>query len=465
MHELNRVSAVELQQLIGSRQVSPVEAVSASLERLEEVEGAINAFARRTPELALDAARDAERAVASGRHSALSGIPLSVKDLIDVAGVETSFGSRAMVGNVARADAPSVERIRAAGASILGKTTTTEFGCKAGGGDSPLTGITRNPWDLAKSTGGSSAGAAASVAAGVTPFALGTDGGGSVRIPAALCGLVGVKGQFGRVPVYPPSATPTLGHVGVIARTVRDAALLFGIAAGYDARDAASVPEQGLDYLGSCDRPISGMRVAWSPTLGYARCSPEVLATTEKCVSLLEAEGATVELVDTVFDADPLESWNAEFYAGVGYRLRQFLDETPEILDPAVVQVLKGALYEQTVERYFAQVFRRYEIRELFRAFLEPYDVLVTPTLPVADLPAGANVPPGYEDRNIVSWVYYTYPFNLTGNPALSVPAGTSDAGMPVGLQVVAKSHREPDLFRVAAAVERAQPWPLFPPI
>ena len=229
-------SAVELRELVLSKEVSPVELLDHSLARLDEVEPKLNSFVTVTEDVARAAARSAEKAVMDGDPPGLlHGLPLSVKDLIAMDGVRWTFGSKSTADNVAALDAPAVERVRKAGAVILGKTTTSEFGCKAVG-DSPLTGITRNPWNLSKTPGGSSAGAASSVAAGVTPFALGTDGGGSLRIPGSLTGLFAVKPQFARVPIFPESAAPTLSHVGPMTRTVRDAALLLTAIAGFDRR-------------------------------------------------------------------------------------------------------------------------------------------------------------------------------------------------------------------------------------
>lgn len=459
--EFAYMTAAEIRHLVLSKQASAVEVVTSALERLDSLEPALNAFVVRTPELALEAARRADGVVASGGATGpLLGVPISVKDLIDLGGVPTRFGSKTTSMTPAAADAPSVERIKAGGSCILGKTTTTEFGCKAGGGDSPLTGITRNPWHPAKSPGGSSAGAAASVAAGITPVALGTDGGGSCRIPAALCGLVGVKAQYGRVPVFPASATPSLGHVGAIARTVTDAAQLLHVLSGFDPRDPASVAEPVPDFVGACRQGVAGLRVAWSPTLGYARVlDNEVLTLALEAVHSLEEAGCVVETVEQVFDEDPIELWNAEFYAGVGLKLKAALDKSKHLLDPAVATLLGNALYGQTLEEYFTKFFRRFQLREDFRRLLDRYDVLITPTLPVADLCAGVNVPAGLEDRNVVSWVYYTYPFNLTGNPAASVPCGFTRAAMPVGLQIVGGTLREVDVFRVAGALESALPW------
>lgn len=451
-------TALGIRTAIVRKEISASEIMAETLSRMEALEPTLNAFVTPMPEQAMEAARAADKVLAEGgQPGPLHGVPISVKDLINVGGVRTTFGSRTMADNVAEADAPSVERARAAGACVIGKTTTTEFGCKAGGGDSPLTGVTRNAWDPSKTTGGSSAGAATSVAAGVTPFALGTDGGGSIRIPASLCGVFGLKAQFGRVPVFPTSATPTLAHVCPLSRTVRDAALLLGVVSGFDARDPASVSAPVPDYLAACETPVEGLRVAWSPTLGYAKPLPEVLEVTEKAVHTLEKLGCSVDLVDEVMD-DPVDLWSAEFYAGAGTRLKDALRTSRELLDPAVAEILDDAL-SATLEDYYTKVFARYELREKMRRFFEDYDLLVTPTLPVASLEAGVNVPPELPERNIVSWVYYTYPFNLTGNPAASIPCGFTGEGLPVGLQMVAGTNRETDLLRASAAFEEAQPW------
>jgi len=339
---------------------------------------------------------------------------------------------------------------------VIGKTTTSEFGCK-GVGDSPLTGITRNPWNLAKTPGGSSAGAAASVAAGITPFALGTDGGGSVRIPGCLTGLAAIKGQFGRIPVWPVSATTTLAHVGPMARTVEDAALLFMACAGHDERDPYSVAGPVPDLLAACRQDVKGLRVAYSPTLGYARCDAEVLRVVDAAAEQFEKLGCAVELVERVFESDPVDIWSAEFYAGAGTRLRPFLESSRELIDPAVADILEQAL-RQELRDYYSKVFERYALREKLRPFFERYDILLSPVLPVTAFDVGKNVPDHLGDRNLVSWVYYTYPFNLTGQPAATVCAGIAADGMPVGLQIVGRALGEGDVVRAAAAYERSQP-------
>lgn len=455
--EFDRMSALELRRRIAARQVSPVELTRHALDRAAATQATLNAFVTLMPEQALAAARLAEDAVMHGAPlGALHGVPISVKDLIAVKDVRFTSGSRVMAENVATADAPAVERVRAAGAIIIGKTTTSEFGCKPVG-DSPLTGVTRNPWNLAKTPGGSSAGAAASVAAGITPFAIATDGGGSIRIPCSFTGLAGLKGHFGRVPVWPTAATPTLAHVGPIARTVADMALLFSVIAGHDARDPFGVAGPVPDVLGMTQASVAGMRVAYSPTLGYARPDAAVLDVTDRAAATFEALGCHVDLVETVFDKDPADLWTAEFYAGVGIRLREVLERRREMLDPAVADILQPALSQQMAD-YYAKVFARYALRDSLRRFFESYDVLISPVLPVSSLDAGSNIPAALADRNLVSWVFYTYPFNLTGHPAGTVCAGLASDGMPVGLQIVARAHAEGDVVRSAAALERAQP-------
>ena len=457
MHDFDFMTALDMRRLIGTKQISPVEVTAHALRRAEKTQDSLNAFVTITPDLALDAARSAETAIMSGEGGGLlTGIPLSIKDLTAVKGVRFTSGSRTLADFVAPLDSPASERVKAHGAAIIGKTTTTEFGCK-GSSDSPLTGQTRNPWNLDKTTGGSSAGAGASVAAGITPFALGTDGGGSIRIPSSLCGLFGIKAQFGRVPVFPTAATPTLAHVGPMARTVRDAAMLLTAVSGFDARDPGSVAADVPDYLGACDRSPNGLRIAWSPTLGYARPTREVAEIAESAALTFEQIGCSVELVDNVFD-DPIDLWMAEFYAGVGTRLKKTLSEQREILDPAVAAVLDKAL-DQPIDEYYRRVFARYEFREKLRQFFEKFDLLMTPTLPVAAFDVGLDVPPELPGANIVSWVAYTYPINLCGLPAASIPCGFTRAGLPVGLHIVGKALHETDIFSAAAAFEQARPW------
>jgi aspartyl-tRNA(Asn)/glutamyl-tRNA(Gln) amidotransferase subunit A len=454
--EFDFMSAVDMKRHIARKEISPVELAKRALAAAEETQSTLNAFSTLMPEAALAAAKSAEDAVMRGQPlGLLHGIPVSVKDLIAVAGVTYASGSKAMASNIAVSDAPSVERLKQAGAVIIGKTTTSEFGCKPVG-DNLLTGITRNAWNPEKTPGGSSAGAAASVAAGITPFALGTDGGGSIRIPCSLSGLAGIKGHFGRVPVWPASATPTLAHVGPIARSMQDAALLFSAIAGYDARDPFSVAGPVPDVMGGAQASVKGLRVAYSATFGYAKPDPSVVKVVEEAVRKLETLGCDVEQVDRIFDKDPIDLWTAEFYAGVGIKLRHFVESQRDMLDPAVADVLERAL-SQDMRDYYTKVFERYAFRDQVRALFEKYDVLVSPVVPVSSLDVGVNIPAHLADRNLVSWVYYTYPFNLTGQPAGTVCAGVAGDGMPVGLHIVGRALGEYDVVRLGSAYERLQ--------
>ena len=461
--DFDHMTARELARRIARREVSPVEVTRRALAKAEATQGSLNAFFLIMDEQALAAARAAEDTVMRGDLlGPLHGVPFSAKDLIAVGGAPFCFGSRTMAGNVAAADAPAVERAKQAGAILIGKTTTSEFGCKAVG-DCPLTGITRNPWNPAKTPGGSSAGAAASVAAGITPLALGTDGGGSIRIPCGLTGLAGIKGQFGRVPIWPHTAAPTLSHVGPMTRTIADAALMFMSIAGYDARDPFAVAGPLPDLLAACEAGAAGLRIAYSRTFGYARPDAGVVALLDAAANTFETLGGIVEPVEAVFDTDPVEIWSAEFYAAIGTRLAPILEKQRDLLDPAVAEILETAV-RQDLRTYYTNVFERYALRERMRLFFERYDLLLSPVLPVAALDVGRNVPAQLGDRNLVSWVYYTYPFNLTGQPAATVCAGLVD-GMPVGLQLVGRALGEYDVVRAAAAFEQARGPTAFPAV
>lgn len=449
-------TARELVAEVTDGHAAPSDIAAGVLADIAALDPKLNCFAYFDPGAVMAQARALDARIARGEDvGPLAGLPMAIKDLIAMKGAPTAFGSRIMAGNVIDADAPSVARIRAAGAVMLGKSTTSEFGCKAVG-DSPLSGITRNPWNLDCTPGGSSAGAAALVASGITPVAMGTDGGGSVRIPASLCGLFAMKAQFGRVPVWPASATASLAHVGPLSRDVRDSALMMGVVSGFDARDPFAVAGPVPDYLGACDRDPRGLRVAYSETFGYARPDPEIAALCRRAAARLETLGCIVEDVPHLFD-DPVDIWAAEFYAGVGTKLKDALATRRNEIDPGVAKVLDTAL-AQDLNSYYAKVFERHAFRETVRHIFDTYDVIASPTLPVTAVPVGRDQPKGYEDRSPIDWVYYTYPFNLTGHPAVSINAGFTAGGMPTGLQLVARPLAEETLFTLAAAMQDADP-------
>lgn len=457
MESLDFLDAHTLCGLISTREVSPVAVMQHALERLDQVEPGLNSFAAVDVDLAMQQARQVEKHLQAGEAvGKLAGLPVSVKDLVAVKGLPLRLGSKTSSKALAGEDAVAVARLRRAGACILGKTTTSEYGCKAVG-DSPLTGVTRNPWNPARTSGGSSAGAAASVAAGVTPVGIGTDGAGSVRIPAALTGLFGIKPQFGRIPVFPPGGAPSLFHLGSLSRTVRDSALILEVMAGFDERDPGSMSAAVPGFRQACEQGIASMRIAWSPALGFARPDPEILAITQKAVGVLAELGARVEEVGQVMD-DPIRIWETEFYTNVGARLSDFLKDSPEQMDMAVVKKLREAM-QSSLPDYHRNSASRARFREQIRQFFQHFDLLITPTLPVAAFDTGLDVPPQLAERDLMSWVYYTYPFNLTGQPAASVPCGFTGEGLPVGMQMVAPTNQETTIFRAATAFESARPW------
>lgn len=448
--ELCYTPAIELARRIRARELSPVEVVQNALDRCAEVEPHINAFVHLDAGRALAEAETAERAVTDGAQlGPLHGVPVSVKDLIEVAGMPCGYGSLTMKGHVPTADAPSIERLRRAGAIVIGKTTTSEFGYR-GYTKSLVHGNTRNIWDLSRTPGGSSGGAVSSVAAGVTPLAIGTDGGGSIRSPAAFTGLVGIKAQFGRIPVYPASATATIAHVGPIARTVADAALALAVTAGPDPRDHTSL----LPALGDLDAPLpdpARLRVAFSPTLGYARVDPEIAEIVAGAVNRLTAVVPAIEIVEEVCP-DPAEILATEFIAGCSARLGDLVDTSPELIDPPLVQAIRR-IRQRGLDDYARVLRRRFEHRDTMRPFFERFDVLLTPTTPVPAWPIEhEGVPPGHEDATV--WSYFTYPFNLSGQPACSVPCGFTANGLPVGLQIAVRLLEEPLMIAFALRCE-----------
>ncbi len=455
--ELAFLPASDLAEAIRRKQVSPIEAVEAVLDRIDRVNPRLNAFCVVTGEAARADARAAEAAVLrGGRLGPLHGVPYSVKDLVITRGVRTAFGSRIYERNIPDEDAPVVERLRAAGAILVGKTTTPEFGWK-GTTDSPLTGISRNPWDLTKSPGGSSGGAAAAVAAGLAPLAVGTDGGGSIRIPGSFCGVFGLKPTCGLVPVYPVPTTGTLSHVGPLTRTVRDAALMLSAMAGPDDRDPLSFPGAGGDYTYGLETGIRDVRVAWSPTFGYARVPPEVRRVVEAAAARFRDFGCRVELVERVF-ADPDPIWAPLFYGGVAARLQDALPEWRDRIDPGLLEVVEEGKRLSATEFKKAEFSRAGFYQEVRKLFLK-YDLLLSPTLAAVPFEAGTERPLDSPGVSRLSWVAFTYPFNLTGQPAATVPCGFTADGLPVGLQIVGARLQDALVLRAAAAFEAAAPW------
>ena len=457
--ELCWMPAADLAAGIARRKISPVEVVDAVLARIEALER-LNAYVTVDAEGARHAARAAERAVMrkGARLGPLHGVPFSVKDLVVTKGVRTTFGTPIYKDNVPTEDAPMVARLKAAGAVMIGKTNTPTFGW-IGATHNLLIGATRNPWNLERTPGGSSGGAAAAVAAGLAPLAVGTDGGGSIRIPASFSGIYGLKPTFGRIPVHPPSAAWSLSHIGPMARTVRDAALMLQVSAGPDERDASSLPAPGVDYVKALRGGVKGLRVAYSDTLGYAEVvDPEVREACGKAARAFRELGCRVEEIDPGWPS-PFAAWRAIFAGGIATRLAPYAGERDKI-DAGLLRIVDEAL-KSPPTAFVQAFFDRLAWLEHPRRLFEGYDLLLTPTLARPAFAVGLDNATEIAGRPVPEWAWspFTYPFNLTGQPAASVPCGFTKGGLPIGLQVVGRRFDDATVLRASAAFEAARPW------
>ncbi|MBI3455207.1 MAG: amidase [Candidatus Rokubacteria bacterium] len=458
--ELCWLSATDLAALIRRRKVSPVEVVDAVLDRIERVNPRLNAYVTLTAEAARKDAKAAERAVMrkGARLGPLHGVPFSVKDVVITKGVRTTFGTPLYRDHVPTEDAPMVARTRAAGGILLGKTNTPTFGW-IGATHNLLFGITRNPWHLERTPGGSSGGASAAVAAGLGPLAIGTDGGGSIRIPASFAGIFGHKPSYGRIPTYPPSAAWSLSHIGPLTRTVADAALLMQVSSGPDERDPSSLPAERVDYLRALRRPVKGLRIAYSDDLGFAEAvDPEVRAVCAKAARVFRELGSRVEPVKPGWPS-PGECWYEIFCGGIATRLAPYLERKDEF-DVGLYRIVQESL-SHPATRFVQAWFDRLAWAQHPRALFEKYDLLLTPTVACPPFPVGLDNPTEIAGKPVrpYGWVPFTFPFNLTGQPAASVPCGFTRDGLPVGLQIVGRRFDDVTVLRAAAAFERARPW------
>jgi len=450
------LSAQALGEAYGRKTLSPVEVTQALLDRLDALEPKLNAFTIVDRDGALTMAGAAERRWQSGAPlSPLDGVAVTIKDLVMMCGFPTRRGSRLVVVAPDAEDGPAVARLKEAGAVILGKTTSPEFGWKALG-DSPLTGITRNPWNLDRTPGGSSAGAAASCAAGIGPLHVGSDGAGSIRIPACFSGVFGIKPSFGRVPAHPPSPMGLLSHVGPIARHVCDAALMLNVLSRPDPRDPYSLPPYDGDFLDGIEDGVRGWRVAFSPDLGYAKVDPDIAEAVAAAVRQFEALGAVVEQVSAIFPS-PREALLTLWSAGAAQVLNAFPRERRGECDPGFVTVAEAGEKIAATE-YLAADLARTALGRLMAEFHQRYDLLLTPMMPVPPLPVGQDLNDPAHEEHWVDWSPFSYPFNMTRQPAATVPCGLTRAGLPIGLQIVGPLYGDARVLRAARAFETTQP-------
>lgn len=465
-----RMDAVTLAKRIKSKELSATEVTEAVLRRMDVLEPHLHAFCTPTPDVARAAAKAVDAQIAKGEAvGPLAGVPIGIKDLVATKGIKTVMGSKLYEDFIPDEDDIVVERLKAAGAVIIGKTNVPEFGY-SGVGHNPVFETTRNPWNLAMTSGGSSAGSGASVATGVAPFAIGSDGGGSVRIPSAHCGLYGIKASMGRVALYPGcrderypgvSSWETLEHIGPMSRTVADSALMLSVIAGPDPRDRYSIPAADFDYLDAAQpSDIKGLRIAYSEDWGYAAVDPEVRRVVSEAVAVFEKElGCHVERANPGWRSDA----GATFWALVAADtdltgMRKLIAGREHEISPHLVDLVTkpwtGADFTD------AHTQRKAICNAMWR-FMSNYDLLITPTLAVPPFPVHMQGPEIIEGRmgKNADWLCFTFPANLTGQPAASIPAGFTKDGLPVGLQIIGRHLDDRLVLKASAAFEQARPW------
>ena len=445
------LTAVQLLEGYRKREISPVEVAQAVLKRIEQFNPRFNAFCLVSEKIIEDAKASEARWTVGQPKGLLDGVPVSIKDLLLTKGWPTLRGSKTVDPKGPwNDDAPATARLREHGAVLLGKTTTPEFGWK-GVTDSALTGITRNPWNPDKTPGGSSGGAAA-VAAGMGPLAVGTDGGGSIRIPCGFTGLFGIKPSFGRVPAWPPSPFGTVAHVGPITRSVADAALMLNVLALPDARDWHALPHDPRDWRTGLDHGVQDLRIAYSPDLGYAKVDPEVAAIVKKSLAVFADLGAKIEEKHPGFE-NPEPIFRTHWFSGVALLLKGIKNRKG--VDAGLLEVAAAGEKIGAHEILDAQM-KRSELGAHMNLFHRDYDLLVTPTLAVAAFDVGREFPEN--NKRWTDWTPFSYPFNLTQQPAATIPCGLTRAGLPVGLHIVGPRYADALVLRAARAFETARP-------
>jgi aspartyl-tRNA(Asn)/glutamyl-tRNA(Gln) amidotransferase subunit A len=454
MADLCTLGAAELLEAYRKHELSPLEVTRAVLERIERLNPKLNAFCLVSDRALDDAKASEERWMAAQARGLLDGVPVSIKDIILTKGWPTLRGSKTVDANGPwNEDAPVTARLREHGAVLIGKTTTPEFGWK-GVTDSALCGITRNPWNAQKTPGGSSGGAAAALAAGMAPLAVGTDGGGSIRIPASFTGVFGIKPSFGRVPAWPLSPFGTVAHVGPITRSVADAALMLNVIALPDARDWHALPYEPRDWRTGLEHGIRDLRIAYSSDLGYAKVDAEVAVIVKEALRVFTDLGAKVEEKSPGFE-NPEPIFRTHWFSAAAFLIGGIPQAKRKLIDPGLLEVAEQGAKVSAHEMLDAQM-KRGALGAHMNLFHRDYDLLATPTLAVAAFDAGKEFPEG--KKRWIDWTPFTFPFNLTQQPAASIPCGFTKAGLPVGLHLVGPRYEDALVLRAARAFESARP-------
>ncbi|WP_271043448.1 amidase [Pseudomonas sp. VB3] len=458
-----QMSAVELLEHFRTKRLSPVEVTQDALARIERFNPLVNAYCYTDPQGALDTARASEKRWLKGQpNGALDGVPTSIKELTATRGMPSRKASLVIPGDGPwEVDAPITTFLRDAGAVILGKTTSPEFGWK-GVTDSPLYGITRNPWDTRMTSGGSSGGAAVAASLNLGVLHQGSDAGGSIRIPSSFTGTFGFKPTFGYIPQWPASATTLVSHLGPMTRTVDDAVLFLQTVARPDPRDGLLGAPRHTPWLAQ-STDLRGLRIAFSADFGYVTVDPQVARTVAQAVEHLALLGAHIEAADPGF-SDPLELFKTVVYAGARDLATQLSSEQKGLLDPGLLRFTEQCQHT-TLTHFTAAQEARAALVARMSEFHSRYDLLVCPMMPITAFEAGHDVPPGSGLEDWMKWSPFSYPFNLTQQPAASLPCGFSSAGLPIGLQVVGARFADDQVLRVCRAYEQAFPstHPLAP--
>lgn len=463
MTTLARLSAHELTAGYADGSLSPVEATSAALDAIERLGSRVNAFVLVNAETALAQARESEARWRAGEaFGPGDGVPTSIKDIFLTRDWPTLRGTNLIdPAGPWQEDAPAVARLRSAGAVFLGKTTTPEFAWK-GVTDSLRHGATGNPWGAGLTSGGSSGGSATAVGLGMGAWSVGTDGGGSVRIPAAFTGTVAMKPTYGLVPMFPASPFGTLAHAGPMTRNVTDAAALLDVIVGFDERDWSALPTPDTSFVDGLAAGVKGLRIAFSPNLGFVVNDPEVERLVRDAAGVLAELGAHVEEVDPGF-TDPVEAFHTLWFAGAAKVIEAYGPGGVERVDPGLRRAVELGR-EMTASDFLDASAVRMDLGLRMGRFHRTYDLLLTPTMPITAFPTGMDAPPGWPSRDWTSWTPYTYPFNMTQQPALSVPCGLTSAGLPAGLQIVGPRHGDRTVLRAGRAYEQATSWSTLVP-
>lgn len=456
-NEILRMTAVELLQQYQDKTLSPVEVATAMLDQIERLDTHTNGFCLVDRETTLGLARESEQRYQAGEaQGLLDGVPVAVKDVFLTPMWPTIKGSYTVdPQSTLNKSAPATAALARHGYVPIGKTTTPEFGWK-GVTDNPVDGVTNNPWNPEKTAGGSSGGSGVAVALGMAPLALGTDAGGSIRIPAGFCGIVGLKPSFGEVPHWPASPFGTLAHAGPMTWTVEDAALMMNVLCEADHRDTNAVPRRNIDYLADLNKGVKGLKIAYSPNLGYVDVDPEVEAAVAQAAKVFEDLGAEVVRVDPGF-SDPLAAFGHLFYGGAANAMRDLGSKKRERMDPELVKVAEKAARLSMLD-YMGAVNESMALRERMANFHRKYDLLLTPSLPITAFETGREVPRDWPSTRWPTWTPFTYPFNMTGQPGLAVPCGFDTAGMPISLQLVGARFNDALVLQAGHAYQQAAP-------